>query len=85
MTDTNNMTSDQIDTIKVEKEKEYRTAQEVLNTVELRELELAKEICKLQLERKSLQIAISKAKHNVRTLAIDIKILTSEFWRARNV
>lgn len=82
--DTTNMTADQIDTLKVEKEKELQKAQQVLSTVEIEELEIGKEIIDLQSKRKSLQISISKAKQIVRTLNLDIKILISEFWKTKN-
>ena len=79
-----NMTASQIDNMKVAREKELKIAQSVLHEVELRALELSKDICKLQLEKKDLQIAITKAKHTVRTMSLDVKILTSEFWAARD-
>ncbi len=84
MTDTTNMTSDQIDLLKVEKEKELQKAQAQLHVVEIEELELAKKIVDLQSERKTLQIAISKGKQSVRTLTLDIRILVSQFWRTKN-
>jgi molybdopterin-biosynthesis enzyme MoeA-like protein len=78
------MNSTEIDLLKTEKEKELREAQKNLHEVELAELELSKQIVDLQAQRKPLQIAISKARHTVRTLSLDIKILISEFWAARN-
>jgi len=82
--DTSKMTATEIDLLKVEKEKELQKAQLDSHTVELAELEIAKKIVLLQGERKDLQIAGSKAKQSVRTLALDVKILTSEFWRTKN-
>ncbi len=79
-----NMTASEIDNCKVEKEKEYQEALNNLQEVSLKELEIAKRIVALQSQRKDYQIAISKARHIVRTLAIDIKILTSLFWKAKN-
>lgn len=82
--DTTNMTSDEIDCCKVEKEKELQKAQAALSTVEIAEMELGKKILGFQAERKDLQIAISKAKQNVRSLTLEIKILVSQFWRTKN-
>lgn len=79
-----NMTATEIDGLKVAREKELKIAQSVLNEVELKTLELSKEICKLQLDKKDLQIALTKAKHTAKTISLDVKILTSEFWRARD-
>ncbi len=83
MTDYSNMTATEIDNVKVEKEKEYQSALNTLHEVELKELEIAKRIVDLQSQRKDYQIAKEKARHIVRTLAIDVKILTSLFWRAK--
>lgn len=82
--DFTNMTASEIDNLKVEKEKELKIAQQALYEVELKELELAKQIVILQGQRKDLQIAISKARQIVRTLNLDIKIIISEFWRAKD-
>ncbi len=79
-----NMTASEIDNLKVEKEKAYQSALNDLHEVELKELEIAKRIVALQSQRKDYQIAKEKARHIVRTLAIDVKILTSLFWKARN-
>jgi hypothetical protein len=79
-----NMTATEIDNLKCDTERKLKVAQAALSEVELQELELSKSICELQLRRKGLQIAISKAKHIVRQLSLDIKIQTSEFWRAKD-
>jgi len=84
MIDTTNMTASEIDLKKVEIEKELQKAQADLHKVEIAELEIAKKIVVLQGERKDLQIAASKARQIVRTLNLDIKIITSEFWRAKD-
>lgn len=79
-----NMTASQIENIRVEKEKELLQAQDNLSKVEIEELELAKQIVLLQVKRKDFQIAISKAKQGVRTLALDVRILTSKFYQAKD-
>jgi hypothetical protein len=82
--DTTNMTALEIDLKKVEIEKELQQAQSDLHEIELKELEIAKKIVILQGDRKDYQILASKARQIVRTLNLDIKILTSEFWNAKN-
>jgi molybdopterin-biosynthesis enzyme MoeA-like protein len=82
--DFTNMTCSEIDALKVEKEKALQQAQSNLNCVEVEELELAKKIIDLQSKRKDLQIVASKARQIVRTLNLDIKIITSAFWSARD-
>ena len=82
--DLSNKTASEIDLLKVEKEKELQKAQANLHQVELEELEVGKQIILLQGKRKDLQIAMSKAKQIVRTLNLDVKILTSQFWQAKD-
>jgi molybdopterin-biosynthesis enzyme MoeA-like protein len=79
-----NMTTSEIDNLKIEKEKELREAQKSLYEVELKELQLSKQIVDLQSQKKDFQIAASKARHIVRTLSLDIKILIAEFWRSKD-
>ena len=79
-----NKTASEIDNLKVEKEKELKVALQNLHEVEIKELQVSKEIIQLQLIKKDLQIALSKAKHNARTLMLDVKILISEFFQAKD-
>ena len=82
--DLTNLTATQIDEKKVSIEKELQVAQGNLSKTEIEELEIGKQIIELQSKRKDLQIAQSKAKQIVRTLTLDIRILTSAFWNVRN-
>jgi molybdopterin-biosynthesis enzyme MoeA-like protein len=82
--DLTNKTATEIDEIKCVKERELQEAQDNLYTIEIEELEIAKQIVELQAKRKDLQIGLSKAKQVVRTLRIDISILISRFWAAKN-
>lgn len=77
-------TAQELDNEKVEKEKELKLAQQNLYQVEQAELELARQMAQLQAQRKDYQVAISKAKHIVKMLNIDIRILESQFWSAKN-
>lgn len=79
-----NMTASQISNIQVDKEKELLKAQDDLSKVEVEELEIGKQIVLLQVKRKDLQIAISKAKQIVKTLALDVRILTKKFWEVKD-
>jgi len=79
-----NLTASQIDNLRVEKEKELLHSQDNLSKLEIEDLELAKKIVLLQVERKGLQQSISKGKQIVRTLALDVRILTKKFWEAKD-
>ena len=79
-----NLTASEIDNLKVDMEKRLKVAQLNLHKVEIDELEIAKQIIILQGNRKDLQVIASKAKQIVRELSLNIRILTSEFWRAKD-
>jgi hypothetical protein len=83
-TDTTNLTASEIDNLRVEKEKELLQAQDNQSKIEIEDLELAKQIVLLQVKRKEVQQAISKGKQGVRTLALDVRILTKKFWEAKD-
>jgi len=82
--DYENLTASQIDNLRVEKEKELLHSQDNLSKLEIEDLELAKKIVLLQVERKGLQQSISKGKQIVRTLALDVRILIKKFWEAKD-
>jgi len=79
-----NMTAAEIDNLKVEKEKALKIAQENAYKVKLEKLEIDRQIIALEGKKKDLQVALSKAQHIVGTIKIDIDILTSAFFRAKN-
>lgn len=79
-----NKTATEIDNLRVEKEKELLSAQDNLSKVEIEDLELGKQIILLQCKRKDLQKAISQGKQVVRTLALDVRILTTKFFQAKD-
>ena len=81
--DYTNMTAEEIDNEKCKKEAELQEAQKSLSAIEVADLEIGKKIVLLQVQRKDLQIALSKAKQVVRTLALEIKIATSYFWKVK--
>ena len=53
-------------------------------TVEQAILTLQRDILGLQSRKKDLEIDNSKAKHIVRKLQIEIKLLEKSFWKAKN-
>lgn len=74
-----------IDLKKCEKQKELQRAEEYLNVVDIADLQMGQEITLLQLKRKDIQMAISKAKLNVKALKLEVSLLLGKFWRAKNV
>ncbi len=79
-----NLTSAQLSNLIDEKEKELSIAIDTHQVVEQEKLHLQKTILELQTKKKDLEIAESKAGHNIRQLSIGIKILKNKFWSCKN-
>lgn len=77
------MSSDELDDLKTTKEKELQIEDGHLGLAEQENHRLGKEILELRIKKKDSDIAVDKAKHNVRKLQSDIKIITSYFWNSR--
>lgn len=66
------------------------TEQELKETIQARGVVqekihlISREILEKEINKKDLSIALSRARDNVRTLELDIAILKSKFWSARN-
>ena len=80
----NMLTATEIDNIKVEKEKELKQLIVNHEIVEQEKLNLQREILLLQIKKKDLESMLSKSKSNIKQLQIEIGILKSQFWSARN-
>ena len=77
------MSSDELDNMRVEKEKLLKPADHDLGTVEQESHRLAKEILALRTKKAENDINLDKARHIVRGINSDIRIITSYFWSAR--
>lgn len=77
------MSSDELDELKTTKEKELQIEDGHLGLAEQENHRIAKAILELRIKKKDSDIALDKARHNVRKLASDIKIITSYFWNSR--
>lgn len=77
------MSSDEIDALKVEKEKELMEATRNQGAIEEANHRLAKQIMELRIKKKDSDIALDKARYNAKILNSEIKILTSAFWNTR--
>ena len=67
-----------------EKEKALSQALKDYYTIEQEKLTLQRDILEQQTKKKSLEIALSKAGHILRQMNIELKLLRSKFWAARN-
>ena len=77
-------TLEDIDNEKTTKEKQLKSLNEDYHIVKLSHLELSRDIVEKQTEKKRLEIALEKSRHNIKQLELDIKILTNEYWRCKN-
>lgn len=67
-----------------ELQKQLKQAIEANETFEQSRLDLQRQIIKLQLSKKELEMALSKSHSNLSQLRISIKLKESQFWQARN-
>lgn len=83
MSTIDSMAVEEIDNKRVEALKELEIYQNHCALVEQKYLEIQLSIISKQKEKKETEIALSKAKQNIRTLSTQIKILESKFWKKR--
>jgi hypothetical protein len=81
---TENMSSDEIDNLKVEKEKALIEAEKAAAVVKDVTLSLARQILEIRIKKNALDQEWERARYVVKKLQCDIRILTSKFWGARN-
>jgi peptidoglycan hydrolase CwlO-like protein len=82
--DFENMSPDDIDNLKVEKEKELKQAEHAAALVKDESLSLAKQILEIRIKKNTLDQEYERARYNVKRIQSDIKVLTSKFWQSRN-
>ena len=71
--DINDLTKDQLEDMQGEKETELRLSMDALNVVELRDIELARQIAIIQLDRKNLAAALTQAKYTLRRISSELR------------
>ncbi len=67
-----------------EQEKQISTMLEAYQKVEQEILLLQRQILELQLQKKDFEMAKSKGGHNIKQANIELKLLKSKFWQAKN-
>lgn len=91
------LTTDQLDNLLVERQKEMQRAEADLNEVELRRLDLEKEIAMKSREihrivgdKKDIEVRLEEikraektARYNLKQLSLDIAIITRTFWQKK--
>ena len=67
-----------------EQQKSLKEALSNQHIVEQEILILQRQILNLQLKKKDLELSNSKAKHNIKQIALSIKLSTNDFWTTKN-
>lgn len=78
------MSPDEIDNLKVEKEKELIEAERSAATVKDEVLGLSRQILEIRIKKNGLDSEYERARYNVKRIQSDIKVLTSKFWQSKS-
>ncbi len=81
--DLKNKSCDEIDNVKVEKEKELQVLRRYSAQIELESKKLGKQIAEIRCKKSEIDIQLTKAKHSTDDLKSTIGILNSMFWDKR--
>ena len=76
--------SSELSQIIADKEKKLMELNNQEHIVEQEILKHQREILNLQLKKKDLEQALSKAKHNTRQMKLEISTVKSNFWNTKN-
>lgn len=68
-----------------DKQNELKQALATQNTVDLEILVIDRQILHLRIKRNELKEAQSKASVNVRSIQVEIKQLTAQYWDKKNI
>jgi hypothetical protein len=82
--DLERQSSEEIDEIIVEREKELQTANHHYAIVIEESHNLTRQMLEMRIRKNSNAIMVEKAKENVKRLESDLRILRSAFWAAKN-
>lgn len=77
----NNMNKDQLEALQVQKEAEYQMAMESLSQVELRDVDLSRQITEIQLERRRLATAMIQGKFNLRRVSSELRVIKTLIYK----
>jgi peptidoglycan hydrolase CwlO-like protein len=78
------MCADDIDNMRVDKEKELKESEHSAALVKDEILALSKQILEIRIKKNTLDAEYERARYNVKRIQSDIKVLTSKFWQSKN-
>ena len=77
------MSPEEIDNLRVEKEKELKESEHSAALVKDEILSLSRQILEIRVKKNTLDSEFERARYNVKRIQSDIKVLTSKFWQAK--
>ena len=77
------LTPEEIDNLRVEKEKELKASEHSAALVKDEILSLSRQILEIRIKKNGLDAAYEQARYSVKRIQSDIKVLTSKFWLAK--
>ena len=77
------MSPEEIDNLRVDKEKELKASEHSAALVKDEILGLSRQILEIRVKKNGLDSEYERARYNVKRIQSDIKVLTSKFWQAR--
>ncbi len=78
------MTPEEIDNLRVEKEKELKESEHAAALVKDEILSLSKQILEIRIKKNALDAAYEQARFSVKRIQSDMRVLTSKFWGSKN-
>ena len=78
------LTPEEIDNLRVEKEKELKASEHSAALVKDEILSLSRQILEIRVKKNGLDSEYERARYNIKRVQSDIKILTSKFWQSRS-
>ena len=81
MAELEKMSKDELEVLQIAKEQEYQLSLQNLEKVELMDLDLAKKVAELQLQRKNLSTALTQGGYNIRRINSELRNIKTYIYK----
>ena len=78
------MSPEEIDNLRVEKEKELKASEHSAALVKDEILGLSRQILEIRVKKNALEAAYEQTRFSVKRIQSDMRVLTSKFWSAKS-
>ena len=79
--DISTMSKEELENLQVATETAYQLSMDNLATVEIQDIELARKIAEIQLQRKNLAVALTQGKYNLRRTASELRNIKTMIYK----